>query len=162
GATLPALPLQYADYAVWQREVLSGEALEEQVEHWRRQLTDLPVLDLPTDRQRPAVESYRGGVLEIEVPGELADRLRRESRASGVTLFMTLLAGFQALLARWSGQDDVAVGTAVANRRHRELEGLIGFFVNTLVLRTDLSGEPSFRALLTRVREVALGAYAHQ
>ncbi|HZF07267.1 MAG TPA: amino acid adenylation domain-containing protein, partial [Thermoanaerobaculia bacterium] len=162
GETLPALPIQYADYAAWQREELQGEVLEEQLEHWRRQLEGLPVLDLPTDRPRPAVESYRGGWVAIDVPGELADRLRRQSRAAGVTLFMTLLAGFQALLARWSGQDDVAVGTAVANRRHRELEGLIGFFVNTLVLRADLSGEPSFLALLTRVREVALGAYAHQ
>jgi amino acid adenylation domain-containing protein len=162
GETLPELPLQYADYAAWQREDLQGEVLERQLEHWRRQLAGLPALDLPTDRPRPVVPRYRGNWVEMAFPPDLAGRLRRQSRASGVTLFMTLLAGFQALLARYSGQDDVAVGTAVANRRHRKIEGLIGFFVNTLVLRADLTGEPSFGVLLARVRETALAAYAHQ
>ncbi len=162
GEALPELPIQYADYALWQRRLLQGEELERQLGYWRLQLAGLPVLELPADLPRPPAQSYRGGWVEAAIPLQLADRLRQLSREAGVTLFMTLLAGFQAVLARYAGQDDVAVGTVVANRRHRELEGLIGFFVNTLVLRTDLAGEPSFRELLARVREVSLGAYGHQ
>ncbi|HZF07810.1 MAG TPA: amino acid adenylation domain-containing protein, partial [Thermoanaerobaculia bacterium] len=162
GETLPDLPVQYADYAVWQRGWLQGEVLAAQMEHWRGRLTGVPVLELPTDRPRPAVSRHRGAQVRTLLPADLAAALQRESREAGVTLFMILLSGFAALLARYSGQEDFAVGTAVANRRHRELEGLIGFFVNTLALRTDLSGARSFGQLLTQVREVALGAYEHQ
>jgi len=161
-AGLEPLPIQYADYAVWQRQWLQGEVLERQMEYWRRELADVPVLELPTDRRRPAVQSYRGARVGMELGAELGERLRRLSQQEGVTLFMTLLAGFEVLLQRYSGQDDIVVGTAIANRTRREVEGLIGMFVNTLVLRTDLSGDPSFRQLLGRVRETTLGAYAHQ
>ncbi len=162
-APLPALPLQYADFAGWQRRWLQGEALDAQLAYWRRQLAGAPpLLELPTDRPRPAVQSFRGATYSFSLPRELADRLRALSQKAGATLFMTLLAGFQALLARYSNQDDLAVGTPIANRNRAETEGLIGFFVNTLVLRADLSDDPSFRDLLKRVREAALGAYAHQ
>jgi amino acid adenylation domain-containing protein len=162
GDALPALPVQYPDYALWQRQWLRGDTLESQLAWWRGQLAGLPVLQLPTDRPRPAVQSHRGGQVRVELPAALAEPLRRLGRAAGVTPFMVLLSGFQLLLARTSGQLDVVVGTAVANRRHRQLEGLIGCFVNTLVLRADLGGEASFRELLARVREVTLGAYGHQ
>ena len=155
--------LQYADYAVWQRDWLQGEVLNEQLAYWRDKLAGAPpMLELPTDRSRPAVQDHSGAAYNFEVPKDITERLQRLGRREGATLFMVLLAGFQLLLSRHSGQTDICVGTPVANRRRLELEGLIGFFVNTLVLRTDLSGDPSFRVLLARVREMALGAQAHQ
>ncbi|HEY0375487.1 MAG TPA: amino acid adenylation domain-containing protein [Pyrinomonadaceae bacterium] len=160
---LPELPIQYADYAHWQREWLSGDVLEQQLSYWREQLGgELPVLELPTDRARPSVQSYRGGQLSFEVNEEVTTRLKELSQRQGATLFMTLLSAFQVLLMRYSSQEDVIVGTAVAGRTRKELESLVGFFVNTLVLRTDLSGDPTFEELVGRVREVCLGAYAHQ
>ena len=162
ASPLPVLPVQYADYAIWQRERLQGEVLEKQLSYWREQLKDLPILDLPTDRPRPALQSFRGAQLHFELPATLTKGLEELSQRAGVTLFMTLLAAFQVLLKRYSGQDDVVVGSPIAGRNRVEVEGLIGFFVNTLVLRTDLSGDPTFMELLGRVREVALGAYAHQ
>ncbi|HVR98951.1 MAG TPA: amino acid adenylation domain-containing protein [Thermoanaerobaculia bacterium] len=163
---LPELPVQYADFAVWQRWWLQGEALQRELDWWRGQLAGAPaLLELPTDRPRPAVESHRGALQGFALPRALSERLLALSRAEGATLFMTVLAVFQALLSRWSGQLDVSVGTPIAGRNRAELEPLIGFFVNTLVLRTDiagLGGDPTFRALLARVREGALGAQAHQ
>ncbi|MCP4570778.1 MAG: non-ribosomal peptide synthetase, partial [bacterium] len=169
---LPELEVQYADFAVWQRRWLRGEVLEAQLAYWRAQLADLAVLELPTDRPRPPKQSFRGAVEGFLLPEELRRRLQEFSEQRGFTLFMTLLAAFQALLGRLTGQRNFAVGTPVANRNRAETEGLIGFFVNTLVLRADLSGapadrgpaspEPTFAQLLARVRDVALGAYAHQ
>jgi amino acid adenylation domain-containing protein len=166
-SVLPALPIQYADYAVWQRQWLApeapGAALEQQWVYWQQQLRGpLPTLALPTDQPRPAVQSERGARQQLQVNAALTASLKALSRQADVTLFMTLLAAFQTLLWHASGQEDIIVGTDVAGRSRAETEGLIGFFVNQLVLRTDLSGDPSFRALLGRVREVALGAYAHQ
>ncbi len=160
---LPELPLQYADYAVWQRGWLRGEVLDRQIGFWRRALEGAPeAIDLPTDRPRPPVRSHAGGTRSFVLSPELSDAVRALGRKEGATLFMTLLSAWDVLLSRWSGQDDVVVGTPIAGRTHREVEGLIGFFVNTLAIRADLSGEPSFRALLARVREATLGAYAHQ
>ncbi|MFY2561144.1 amino acid adenylation domain-containing protein [Corallococcus terminator] len=162
-ATLAPLPIQYADFSVWQREWLHGERLDAQLSYWKQQLAGAPpVLELPTDFPRPSSQSLRGAVESLTLPLSLLDSLKRLSRQEGTTLFMTLLAGFQLMLSRYSGQEDISVGTAIANRNRAELEGLIGFFVNSLVMRTQLSGAPSFRELLRRVREVALGAYAHQ
>jgi amino acid adenylation domain-containing protein/non-ribosomal peptide synthase protein (TIGR01720 family) len=158
---LPDLPVQYADFAVWQRGWLAGERLEEQLGFWRGALAGLPVLALPTDRPRSAVQAHRGSGFGFVVPESVVTGLGRLSRESGATLFMVLLAAFAVVLGRWCGQDDVVVGTPIAGRNRAELEGLIGFFVNTLVLRVDLSGAPSFADLVGRVREVALGAYAH-
>jgi amino acid adenylation domain-containing protein/non-ribosomal peptide synthase protein (TIGR01720 family) len=165
GAESPLTELraQYSDFAVWQRGWLRGPELERQLAYWRQQLgSKLPVLELPTDRPRPAVQSLRGARVGLQLPSELSTGLRELSRREGVTLFMTLLAAFQTLLSRYSGQEDIVVGTDVANRNYRDTEGLIGFFVNQLVLRTDLSGEPTFVELLHRVKDVCLGAYAHQ
>jgi amino acid adenylation domain-containing protein/FkbM family methyltransferase len=160
---LPELELQYADFAQWQRQWLTGEVLQKHVEWWRRQLEGAPpALELPADRPRPAALSFRGGSRMFTLPAGLSQDLQRFSQREGVTLFMTLLAAFQTLLARYSGQRDIVVGTPIANRSRTELETLIGFFVNTLVLRTDLGGDPSFRELLARVRETTLWAYAHQ
>ncbi|HSN85277.1 MAG TPA: condensation domain-containing protein, partial [Thermoanaerobaculia bacterium] len=160
---LPELPVQYADFSVWQRAWLSGEALEREIAFWHRQLADLPPhLELPTDRPRPAVQSFRGAARPARLPAGLTRPLEALARREGATLFMVLLAGFQALLARYSGQDDLAVGSPVAGRNRVEIEGLIGFFVNTLVLRGNLIGEPSFHELLGRVRETSLAAYMHQ
>ncbi|MBW8873686.1 MAG: non-ribosomal peptide synthase/polyketide synthase [Acidobacteria bacterium] len=160
---LPELPMQYADFSVWQRSWLRGEVLEQEIDWWRRQLAGLPpLLELPTDRPRPAVLSYRGVARPVRLPAGLTRQMEALARREGATLFMVLLAGFQALLARYSGQDDLAVGSPVAGRTHRELEPLIGFFVNTLVLRGDLTGTPTFRELLGRVRETALAAWLHQ
>jgi amino acid adenylation domain-containing protein len=161
-ALLPPLPVQYGDFAEWQRQWLQGPVLETQLAYWRRQLADLPVLGLPTDRPRPAMVSFRGAVHAFCLPPELLEGLRALSQGARVTPFMTLLAGFQALLARYSGQHDIVVGAPIAGRSRPELEPLIGFFVNTLVVRTDLSGDPSARELLGRVRQVVLGAFAHQ
>jgi amino acid adenylation domain-containing protein len=162
SSPLPELPLRYADFAVWQRDWLRGDVLERQLAHWRERLCDLPPLELPTDRPRPAAPSHAGGRVEIHLTPELADGLRALGQTEGTTLYMTLLAGFQTLLARYSGQEDFAVGTPVANRNRKETEGLIGFFVNTLVLRADLSGRPTFRELLARTRRAALAALDHQ
>ncbi len=160
---LAELPIQYADYAAWQRSWLVGEELERQLGYWREQLAGAPsVLELPTDRPRPAVQTFSGSTESRVLSADLSEGLRRLSRKEGVTLFMTLLAAWQALLSRYSGQEDIVVGCPIANRQRSEVERLIGFFVNTLVLRTDLSGEPSFRELLRRVREVSLGAFGHQ
>jgi amino acid adenylation domain-containing protein len=163
---LPPLPIQYVDYTIWQQEWLGqrspGGIFERQMSYWKRQLADLPTLDLPTDYPRPAVQSYTGGSFRFLIPPSLSAALAALSERKGVTLFMTLLTAFQTLLARYSGQTDIVVGTPIANRRHAELERLIGFFVNTLVLRSDLGGNPSFDEALERVREVCLGAYAHQ
>ncbi len=158
---LPLLPIQYADFAHWQRSLLQGEVLESQLSYWRSQLADLPILNLPTDHSRPAQPSYRGATQNFELSTSLTATLEELSQ-EGVTLFMILLAAFQTLLYRYTGQEDIAVGSPIANRNRAEIEPLIGFFVNSLVLRTDLSGNPTFRELLKRVREVTLGAIAHQ
>ncbi|HEY0603235.1 MAG TPA: amino acid adenylation domain-containing protein [Herpetosiphonaceae bacterium] len=162
AAQLPALPIQYADYAVWQRQQLQGATLQRQLDYWRAQLVDVPVLQLPTDRPRPVVQTFRGAAQPIQIPRALSDALRSLSQDADTTLFMTLLAAWQTLLMRYSRQEDVCVGTYIANRNRYEVENLIGFFVNNLALRTDLSGNPSFRELLARVRDVCLEAYAHQ
>src|SRR6185369_11637025 len=163
ASPLPALPVQYLDYAVWQREQLTSEFLAEQLSYWREQLSGAPaVLGLPTDHVRPAVKRYRGARERLELSAELTAALKALSREQGVTLFMVLLAAFKVLLWRYSGQADVVVGTPIANRQQSEIEGLIGFFVNTLALRTSIAGSESFKNLLKRVREVCLGAYRHQ
>ncbi len=160
---LPELPIQFADFAVWQRDWLQGEVLAEQLGYWRQRLAGSPpALELPTDRLRPAVQTHRGTFLRHDLPRQLAASLRELSRREGVSLFMTLLAGFVLLLSRLAGQDDVVVGSPSAGRGRVEVEGLIGLFLNTLVLRTDLSADPTFRELLGRVREVVLGAYQYQ
>ncbi|HVF55943.1 MAG TPA: condensation domain-containing protein, partial [Pyrinomonadaceae bacterium] len=160
---LPELEAQYADYAVWQREWLQGEVLDNQLSYWRKQLAGAPAaLELPTDRPHPRRTSFRGNKHFVTFPEPLSERLKELSNKVGVTLFMTLLAAFQTLLRHYTRRDDIVVGTDVANRNRGETEALIGFFVNQLVLRTDLSGNPTFRELLARVRETALGAYAHQ
>ena len=160
---LPELPITYADYAVWQRQWLEGGLMESQLAYWRKQLERAPErLELPTDRARPAVHGSRGGMVRGELPEALAKALGELSRVEGATLYMTLMAAFHALMYRYTGLEDIAVGSAIAGRGRTEMEGLIGFFVNTLVLRVDLSGRPTFRTLLHRVREVALAAFAHQ
>ena len=159
---LPELPLQYTDFAVWQREWLSGNNLEKQLSYWKQELAGAPAsLELPTDRARPALASFHGRVYSFDIPREQMEALNAFSRREGVTLFMLVLAAFQGLLARYSGQEEVVVGTPIANRNRAELEDLIGFFANTLALRTSFAGNPTFRELLARVRETALGAYAH-
>src|SRR6185369_8656794 len=164
---LPELPVQYADFAVWQQSWLQGEVLDGEIAFWRRQLSDLPpLLELPTDRPRPGVQSFRGTLHEVRMPLELTRRMNALSRREGATLFMLLLAGFQVLMARYSRQEKLALGTPVAGRNRTEVEGLIGFFVNTLVLRGDLTGDgpgaPSFLELIGRARATALAAHAHQ
>ena len=155
--------MQYRDFARWQRGWLKGEVLERELAHWRGRLAGAPqVLELPTDRARPALESHRGAFYTFSLPRELVDRLRELSRREGATLFMTLLAGFALLLSRYSNQPDLLIGTPVANRNRAEIEPLIGFFVNTLVLRADATGEPSVREFIARMRETCLEAYAHQ
>jgi amino acid adenylation domain-containing protein len=159
---LPELPIQYADFAVWQRDWLQGEVLAEQLAYWKRQLRDLPVLQLPADYPRPAVTTYQGALHNVVFSKSLSAQIQAFSQKEGVTLFMFLLAAFAALLHRYTGQDDLVVGAPIANRNRAEIERLIGFFVNSLVMRADLSGNPTFRELLRRVRGVALEAYAHQ
>ncbi|MGW7331383.1 amino acid adenylation domain-containing protein, partial [Streptomyces sp. NPDC054840] len=159
---LPELPVQYGDFAYWQQRRLANGEADAGIAHWRAALGGLPALELPTDRPRPQVRSGVGDAFVFEVPAELAQRLGALARERGATLFMVLLAGFQALLARYTGQTDIAVGSPIAGRDRTELEPLVGFFVNTLVLRTDLSGDPAFGELLGRVRRTALAAYEHQ
>ncbi|MEG8178108.1 amino acid adenylation domain-containing protein [Nocardia terpenica] len=159
---LPPLSVQYADFAVWQRDWLSGAVLEEQLGYWRDRLDGLVPLELPLDRPRPAVASFDGGAHIFALSAELSERLRALSRRYRVSLFMTLLAAFQGLLSRYGGDDNFAIGAPIAGRVRPELEELIGFFVNTLVMRADCAGDPTFEELLTRTRETALGAYAHQ
>ncbi|MFF1902981.1 amino acid adenylation domain-containing protein [Kitasatospora sp. NPDC058218] len=162
-AALPELPVQYADYAAWQRKRLDGEGAAADLAYWTQALAGAPAaLELPTDRPRPAVRSTRGGSRPFRLSEQVMDRVRSFSRSEGVTPFMTLLAAFQVLLHRYTREEDVVVGVPVANRGRPEVERLIGYFANTLALRTDLSGAPSFRDLLRRVRPVCLGAFAHQ
>jgi amino acid adenylation domain-containing protein len=163
ASPLPPLPIQYADFAVWQRERLQGRALDEQLLYWKRQLEGAPpLLALPTDRPRPAVQNFRGARRTLMLPGDLSRSLEALSLREGVTLFMTLLAAFDVLLSRYTGQEDIVVGTPIAGRNRAEIENLIGFFVNTMVLRTGCGGNPTFRELLGRVRETTLSAYSHQ
>ncbi len=162
SSPLPKLPVQYADYAVWQREWLQGESKKQLLDYWKSRLSGASALELPTDKPRPAEQSYRTENRSFNLSPDLTEALKALSRHEGVTFFMTLVAAFQVLLHRYSGQDDIVIGTPTFGRNRLELEGLIGFFVNTLVLRTDLSGNPGFRELLAQVREVTVGAYANQ
>ncbi len=159
---LPELPIQYADFAVWQRNWLQDEVLDRQLGYWRKQLEGAATLEMPLDHPRPAEQTLRGAAETLAIAPELFESLKQLGQQEGATLFMTLLAAFQTLLQRYTGQDDISVGSPVAGRNRVEIEPLIGFFVNTLVLRTDLSGRPTFRELVRRVREVALGAFSHQ
>lgn len=160
---LPPLPIQYADFALWQRQQLQGDLLETQLVYWKRQLGGaLPILELPTDRPRPPQQTFRGGLHTFTLPNTLVVALKTLAQKENSTLFMVLLAAFKVLLHRYTNQEDILVGSPIASRNQVELENLIGFFVNTLVFRTDLSGDPSFRELLRRVRQVTLGAYANQ
>ncbi|HXI74595.1 MAG TPA: condensation domain-containing protein, partial [Pyrinomonadaceae bacterium] len=162
-AGLPPLPIQYSDFAVWQRRWLAGETIDRQLNYWKQELADAPtVLDLPTDYQRPATQSFKGGRVLAQLPADLTASLKLLSRNENVTLFMMLLATFQALLFRYTGQEDVVVGSPVAGRTMFETENLIGAFVNTLVLRGDLSGHPTFREVLARVRQTVMGSFCHQ
>ena len=161
--TLPILPIQYADFAVWQREWLQGKVLAAQLEYWKQQLADAPpLLELPTDRPRPAIQTFQGKTERFELDRKLTQELKALSQQSGCTLFMTLLAAFGVVLSRYSGQTDIVIGSAIANRNRREIEGLIGFFVNTLALRLDLSEKPSFATFLKQVQTVTQDAYEHQ
>ncbi|MEH1866379.1 MAG: amino acid adenylation domain-containing protein [Nostoc sp.] len=161
--SLKPLPIQYADFAIWQRCWFQGDVLQSQLSYWQQQLKDAPTfLSLPTDRPRPALQTDNGAYQQFELSVELTNRLVQLSQEQGVTLFMTLLAAYNTLLYRYTGTEDILVGTPIANRDRSEIEGLIGFFVNSLVMRSNLAGNPSFSELLGRVREVALGAYAHQ
>jgi hypothetical protein len=163
SSPLPELPVQYADYAVWQREYLQGEVLEQQLSYWRKQLAGAaPLLELPTDRPRPQYQTFNGSVLCFDLPIELSERLMELTRREGTTLFMTLFAAFVMVLQRNTGQEDIVVGTSIANRNRQETEHLLGCFFNQLALRVNLSGDPTFRELLRRVRECCLQAYAHQ
>jgi amino acid adenylation domain-containing protein len=162
-ASLPELPIQYADFTQWQRNWLQGEVVASQLNYWKEKLGgSLPVLQLPTDYPRPAIQTYNGAAVSLELSPDLTTALKTLSEQQGITLFMTLLAAFQVLLHRYSGEEDIIVGTPIANRNRQEIEPLIGCFVNSLVLRTDLGGNPTFTELLQRVREVTLGAYTHQ
>lgn len=160
---LPDLRIQYVDFAAWQRKWFEGAVLEAQLDYWKKKLDNIPgLLELPTDRPRPAVQTLRGARRNFELPTQLFDEIKKIGQKEGTTLYMTLLAAFQALLARYSGQEDICVGTPIANRQRAEIEGLIGFFVNTLVMRANLSGGPSFRKLLAQVKQSAIEAYAAQ
>ena len=163
ASPLPELPIQYADFAVWQREWLRKEVLEAQLTYWREQLQNVPpAIELPADRLRPAFQTYRGSRRQVVIPARLKEGLKALSLQEEVTLFMTTMAAFQTLLFRYTSQDDFLVGVPIANRHHLQTEGLIGFFANTLVLRADLSGNPTFRELLGRVRAAAKDAFVHQ
>ena len=163
ASPLPELPLQFVDFAAWQRQWLQREILQDQLDYWQKKLSGtLPVLELPTDRPRPAIQTYKGSISYSVLSKELTESLQILSQREGVTLFVTLLGAFKVLLQRYTGQDDILVGAAFSGRNRAEIEGLLGFFVNTLVMRTDLSGDLTFRQLLRRVKETTLGAYAHQ
>jgi amino acid adenylation domain-containing protein/FkbH-like protein len=160
---LPKLPIQYVDFAHWQRQWLSGTVLEAQLSYWKQQLADAPpVLELPLDHPRPPVHTFQGATESFEITINLTQQLKSLSQQAGVTLFMTSLAAFAILLQRYTGQENIVIGSPIANRTHQEIEPLIGFFVNTLALCIDLSGNPNFLEVLKRVRQVTLGAYAHQ
>ncbi|MDZ8023959.1 MAG: amino acid adenylation domain-containing protein [Nostoc sp. DedQUE11] len=160
--SLAELPIQYADFAYWQNQWLQGEVMEKHLSYWKQQLANLPVLELPTDYPRPEIQTFRGSRKHIEFSKELCEEIKALSRREGVTMFMTLLAAFKTLMHYYTKQDDIVVGTDVANRNFPEIENIIGFFVNQLVLRTNLGGNPTFEELLKRVREVTLTAYEHQ
>ena len=163
NTSLPELPIQYADFAVWQRQWLDGDVLKRQLQYWLEHLgNNPPVLELPTDRPRPAVPTYKGSFVTCEMTAELTEALKELSRREGVSFYMTLLAAFKTLMARYAGQDEIVVGTPIANRNRIDIENLIGFFVNTLVLRSDVSDNPPFNDFLKQIREVTLGAFAHQ
>ncbi len=160
---LAELAIQYADFSEWQHEYLQGEVLEGQINYWLDQLKgNIPVLELPTDRPRPPVLTSRGDSYSMMLPKELTEAIKTYSQKHGATLFMTLLAAFQTLLFRYTGQQDITVGSPIANRNRGELEALIGIFINTVVLRSEFSGDLTFNQLLNRVREVTLGSYANQ
>jgi amino acid adenylation domain-containing protein len=162
-AQIPELPIQYADFAVWQEEHLRDENLDRQLDFWKHQLRDLPLsIEIPTDRPRPAVQTYNGVSFHFSLTPALSQRIKEVSRQQGVTPYMTMLAAFQVLISRYTGQEDIPVGTPTANRNRPELEGIIGLFANTLVFRTQLSGDPTFHELLARVKETALSAYANE
>ncbi|WJY14208.1 amino acid adenylation domain-containing protein [Pectobacteriaceae bacterium CE90] len=163
SAALPPLAFDYGDYVLWQRSWLTEEKIDSELAYWRQQLANAPdILSIPTDYPRPAVQSFEGRQHPFQLGTDLSGRINQLAKEEGVTPFMVLLATFKLFLLRWTGQEDMVVGTGIAGRTHHQFEDLIGFFVNTLVMRTDLSGDPSFRTLLHRVREVALSAYAHQ
>jgi amino acid adenylation domain-containing protein len=162
ASPLVELPIQYADYSVWQRQWVSGEVLEQQLNYWKKQLADATALDLPTDFTRPVLQSQRGDSIKFSLPVEMTVKLKQLCLQQGTTLYMTLLAAFQTLMSRYSRQHDITTGSPIAGRRSTETEALIGFFVNTLVLRTDLSGAPAFSAVLQQVKKSTLEAYAHQ
>ncbi|WP_173964030.1 non-ribosomal peptide synthetase, partial [Flavobacterium collinsii] len=162
AAVLPELSLQYSDYAIWQRKHLEGAVLDSQLSYWEEKLEGVGTLSLPTDYVRPSIQSTAGSNVSLTLDKNLSDSLNALCQAEGVTLFMLMLSAFKVLLSRYSGQDDICVGTSIANRTQSELEGMIGFFVNILALRSDLSGDPSFRELLKRVKETTLGGYDHQ
>ncbi|MBE8964963.1 TauD/TfdA family dioxygenase [Nostocales cyanobacterium LEGE 12452] len=162
SSPLPELPIQYADFAYWQNHWLQGEVMEKHLSYWKQQLANLPVLELPTDYPRPEIQTFRGSRQHLELPKELCEEIKALSRREGVTLFMTLVAAFKTLMHYCTNQDDIVVGTDVANRNFTETENIIGFFVNQLVLRIYLGGNPTFQELLKRVREVTLAAYEHQ
>jgi amino acid adenylation domain-containing protein len=160
---LPELPIQYADYALWQRQWLQGDVLNNHLSYWRKQLEGVPMLlELPTDHPRPAAQSFEGARQFLKCPDGMLENFKALSRKEGATLFMTMLAAFGALLYRWSGQEDMLIGTPVSGRSRTEVEPLIGYFSNSVVLRVNMAGDPSFRELLQRVKEVSLGAYSHQ
>lgn len=160
---LEELPLQYADFVIWQREWIEGKEVQRQIDYWKEQLgSNLPVLELPTDRPRPTRQQNNGSWEWVDLPESLISALKQSSREAGVSLFMTMLAGFNVLLSRYSGQEDICVGSPTANRNQAELERMIAFFVNPVTIRSDLSGDPTFTELLQRVRKTALGAFAHQ
>ena len=163
SSSLAPLPIQYADFAQWQRNWLQGDVLESQLSYWKQQLGgSLPILQLPTDHSRPPIQSYNGASLPLKLSQDLTNELKVLSQQQGVTLFMTLVAAFQILLHRYSGQEDIIIGTAIANRNRQEIEPLIGFFANTLALRINLANNPSFQELLLKVKEICLDAYSHQ
>lgn len=161
SSPLSELPIQYPDFSVWQHQWLQGEREKTQLAYWKQQLADASTTLMPTDRPRPPVQSFKGAIATFKLSSGLTEKLKSLSNRQGVTLFMTLLTAFQAQLYRYTNQQDICIGSPIANRNHTDIEGLIGFFVNTLVLRTDLSGNPSFLELLKRVREVCVNAYAH-
>ncbi|MGD1698460.1 amino acid adenylation domain-containing protein [Dapis sp. BLCC M229] len=162
SSPLPELPIQYVDFAVWQRNWLESQIIETQLAYWKQKLQEVSQLKLPTDYPRPAVETFKGAGVAINIPAALTSKIKQVTQKQGLTLFMILLAGFKILLSRYSGQERIAVGSPIANRNHREIQGLIGFFVNSLVMYTDLGGDPSFTEILNRVQKTALEAYANQ